>query len=255
MPRSVALTGLIIIVSLSTVGFAAFSSGGTVAPTGVDVPGIDASVAAAVFAAPLVPLAEPEPAVAPSVPPRAPLGRSALEPEAAATTTTAAPTTTTTTTAPRAPTTTKPPPTTSPPTTTTTTTTVPPTTVPATTVPPTTAPPPATSWPPAVEQWRALVSDYFPEPRVEEALAIISCESRGDPSATNSSSGAAGLFQFIRSTWDWVAAEAGLDSYSSGAPYDPNANTAAAAWLVQRSIDTNHSGGAWGHWSCRRVLG
>lgn len=252
MPRSVALTGLIIIVSLSMVGFAAFSSGGTVAPSGVDVPGIDASAAAAVFAAPLVPLAEPEPAAAPPPPQRAPLGRSALEPEAAATTTTSPPTTTTTTTAPPAPTTTKPPPTTLPPTTT-TTTTVPPTTVPATT--PTTAPPTATSWPPAVEQWRALVSDYFPESRVEEALAIISCESRGDASATNPTSGAAGLFQFIRSTWDWVAAETGLDSYSSGAPYDPTANTAAAAWLVQRSIETNHSGGPWGHWSCRRVLG
>ncbi len=236
------------------VGFAAFSSGGTVAPTGVDLPGIDASAAAAVFAAPLVPLAEPEPSPAPLPPQRAPLGRSALEPAASTTTTTTPPTTTTT----------KPPTTTSPPTTAAATTTVPPATVPPTTVPPTTVPPttvppatapPTTSWPPAVEQWRGLVSGYFSGARVEEALAIISCESNGDASVTNPTSGAAGLFQFMASTWNWVAGEAGLDSYASGAPYDPAANSAAAAWLVQRSIDTNHAGGPWGHWSCRRVLG
>jgi soluble lytic murein transglycosylase-like protein len=103
-----------------------------------------------------------------------------------------------------------------------------------------------------VEQWRGVVSAHFAAERVDEALAIIGCESRGDPNATNPITGAAGLFQFIPSTWNWVAEEAGLDSYASGAPYDPSINTAAAAWLVEYSID--HSRGPWGHWSCRWVL-
>ncbi len=144
-----------------------------------------------------------------------------------------------------------------------TTTTVPPTT---TTVPPTTttvaesttttAPPdtPGSTFPPAVEQWRSLVSTYFSGARIDEALAIIQCESRGDPNATNAVSGAAGLFQFIPSTWNWVASEMGIADYASGAPYDPSLNTAAAAWLVQDSIDSGNPRGPWGHWTCRWVV-
>jgi soluble lytic murein transglycosylase-like protein len=105
-----------------------------------------------------------------------------------------------------------------------------------------------------VEQWRSLVAVHFPQSRVDEALAIVECESKGDPNATNPVSGAAGLFQFIPSTWNWVAGETGLEPYDSGAPYDPGANTAAAAWLVQYSIDVDYSRGPWGHWTCRRVL-
>ena len=47
-----------------------------------------------------------------------------------------------------------------------------------------------------VEQWRDLVSKYFPVGVVDEALLIVLCESHGDPNAINSS-GASGLFQII----------------------------------------------------------
>jgi len=41
-----------------------------------------------------------------------------------------------------------------------------------------------------------LVAKYFPVGVVDEALLILSCESHGDPTATNPS-GATGLFQII----------------------------------------------------------
>jgi soluble lytic murein transglycosylase-like protein len=99
-----------------------------------------------------------------------------------------------------------------------------------------------------VEEWRPLVELYFPAERVEEALSVIYCESRGDPTAVNPISSAAGLFQFVPNTWGWASAEAG---WAGADVFDPEANVAAAAWLVQVSIDTIHPGGAWGHWSCQ----
>ncbi len=139
--------------------------------------------------------------------------------------------------------------------TTTTTTTVPGTT-------PTTSPPPTTTtttsggggggwtFPPAVEQWRDLVEQYFPTPRVEEALRIIQCESLGDPNAYNPYSGASGLFQFLPSTWATTAPKAGFPDAS---PFDPVANTATAAWLPNRYEELGLY--YWQPWRCRRALG
>ncbi len=101
------------------------------------------------------------------------------------------------------------------------------------------------------ESWRSLVEIYFPEDLVQEALAIIQCESRGNTDAVNPTSGASGLFQFLESTWSWASVEAGFPGASR---FDPEANTAAAAWLVDASIQTNHQWGRWGHWACRRVV-
>lgn len=101
------------------------------------------------------------------------------------------------------------------------------------------------------ESWRWLVERYFPEGLVDEALAIIQCESRGNPDAENPRSTATGLFQFLSSTWTWASAEAG---WAGASRYDPEANTAVAAWLVQTSIETGHRYGRWGHWECRRVI-
>ncbi len=173
------------------------------------------------------------------------------------TTTTQPPETTTTTSAPT--TTTRPPATTTtthaphpPPTTTTappvTTTTTPP---PTTTAPPpttTTTPPPTTTLPPGdpVERWLPLVAQYFPAERVEEALSVIRCESRGNPAAVNASSGATGLFQFIPSTWGWASPAAGWAGYPAT---NAEANVASAAWLVQSSLDAGQP--AWKHWSCK----
>lgn len=62
------------------------------------------------------------------------------------------------------------------------------------------------------------------------------CESRYDTAAVNQSSGAAGLFQFIASTWRSTP-------YAAWSRLDPYASALAAAWMV--------SVGRGGEWSCR----
>ncbi|HUG32156.1 MAG TPA: transglycosylase SLT domain-containing protein [Acidimicrobiia bacterium] len=145
----------------------------------------------------------------------------------------------------------------------TTTTTTPPPSTPGTSGPTTTTTAPATTstsgggggggpWnhPPAVEQWRSLVQQFFPSSRVEEALVIINCESNGDSNAVNPYSGAAGLFQFLPSTWASTAPKAG---YPDASPLDPEANTASAAWLANRYHQLGYD--YWHAWNCRRMLG
>lgn len=91
--------------------------------------------------------------------------------------------------------------------------------------------------PAEVERWRPLVAQYFPD--VDKALAVMWCESRGDPSATNLSSGAAGLFQHLPKYWQDRSAAAG---WAGADIYDPEANVAVAGWLRRT--------GGWGHWAC-----
>lgn len=105
-------------------------------------------------------------------------------------------------------------------------------------------------FPPAVEQWRSLVQTYFPSSRVDEALAILECESLGDADAYNPYSGASGLYQFIPSTWASTSPKAG---FSGASPFDPEANIGTAAWLANRYQEIGQ--GYWSPWSCRRVLG
>jgi peptidoglycan hydrolase CwlO-like protein len=99
-----------------------------------------------------------------------------------------------------------------------------------------------------VERWRPIVQQYFPPDLVDQALAVMSCESGGNPDAVNRYSGAAGLFQFLKGTWAIASSRAGFSGYSR---FDPEANIASAAWLVDYSIRSQHAGGAWGRWSCR----
>ncbi len=105
-------------------------------------------------------------------------------------------------------------------------------------------------FPPAVERWRSLAAAYFPAGRVDEALAIIDCESLGDPDAYNPYSGASGLFQFLPATWASTSPQAG---FSGASPFDPEANVGTAAWLANRYAELGQ--GYWSPWSCRRVLG
>lgn len=100
---------------------------------------------------------------------------------------------------------------------------------------------PAPAAPSSVEGWRSLVAAHFAPGDVDRALRIIWCESRGNPGATNSRSGAAGLFQHLPRYWADRSAAAG---WGGADVYDPQANVAVAAWLVYR-------GGGWGHWVCR----
>ena len=110
----------------------------------------------------------------------------------------------------------------------------------------TTTPPGVEGGPRDVEEWRPLAEQYFPAEVVDDALAVMKCESKGDPLAYNSRSGASGLYQFIPNTWNWASQSAG---WAGASPFDPEANIAAAAWLVQWSTDRgNHP---WSHWSCR----
>ncbi len=105
-------------------------------------------------------------------------------------------------------------------------------------------------FPPAVERWRSLVQSYFPASRVDEALAVLECESLGDADAYNPYSGASGLFQFLPSTWASTSPQAG---FSGASAFDPAANIGTAAWLANRYQELGK--GYWGPWSCRRVLG
>lgn len=59
------------------------------------------------------------------------------------------------------------------------------------------------------------------------AFNVAYCESRYHPTSVNSSSGAAGLFQFLPSTWAFTP-------YHQYSPFDPVANANAAAWLYHR---------------------
>ena len=129
-----------------------------------------------------------------------------------------------------------------------------PTTTPVTS-PPTTDPPSTGGgggpWnhPPQVEHWRGLVAQYFPANRVEEALAVLDCESNGDPSASNPYSGAGGLYQFLPSTWSTTAPNAGFPGASV---FDPEANIGSAAWLGSRYQALGYD--FWHPWNCKRVL-
>jgi hypothetical protein len=101
-------------------------------------------------------------------------------------------------------------------------------------------------FPPLVERWRPLVAAYFPASLVDEALAVIRCESFGDPAEVNPSSGASGLFQHMLRYWPARAAAAGFPGAS---PLEPEPNIAAAAWLVRVSLEDGLP--AWYFWSCK----
>lgn len=96
---------------------------------------------------------------------------------------------------------------------------------------------------PGAEGWRPLVEKYFPADEVDRAIRIMQCESKGDPGARNPSSGASGLFQHMPRYWPERAAGAG---FSGASVFDPEANIAAAAYLVY-----DHPGGGWKHWVCK----
>jgi hypothetical protein len=109
-----------------------------------------------------------------------------------------------------------------------------------------TDPPGSRTFRAAVERWRSLVAAYFPDYLVDQALAVIDCESRGNPEARNPYSGAAGLFQFLPGTWAVVAPKAGFPDAS---PYDPEANIGSAWWLVNYYL--NQGKHPWTAWNCQ----
>ena len=92
-----------------------------------------------------------------------------------------------------------------------------------------------------VEQWRVLVGRWFPSDKVDQALAIIWCESSGDPAARNPVSSASGLWQFLKGWYlgRWSSVVGVFD------PLDPVASMRAAA-IVSKN------GTYWGDWAASR---
>ncbi len=93
-----------------------------------------------------------------------------------------------------------------------------------------------------VERWRPLVQKYFRAEDVDRAMAVIRCESGGDPRAANPRSSARGLFQHLARLWPKRAAAAGRPGADI---FNPEDNVVVAAWLV-------YHGGGWSHWNPSR---
>jgi hypothetical protein len=103
-------------------------------------------------------------------------------------------------------------------------------------------------WRPTVERWRGLVQQYFDPKDIEHALAIIRCESLGDPNAYNPGGPVSGLFQHRDRYW---AARSTAAGWGGSDIFSPEANVAVAAWLVYHNGGWKHwSGAAWGVDSC-----
>jgi len=85
-----------------------------------------------------------------------------------------------------------------------------------------------------VENWRSTVAKYWRADQVDCVLGIILRESRGDPTAYNSTYGASGLMQHLAKYWPSRAAGAGfIDSNGLVAsPFNGAANIAAGKWLA-----------------------
>lgn len=95
-------------------------------------------------------------------------------------------------------------------------------------------PPPSSGWNGSVQgEIRAVFGPY-----AGAALAVAACESGYNPSAYNASSGASGVFQFLRSTW-------ATTSYAGYSPFDASANIHAAYQVFQRD------GYSWREWQCQ----
>lgn len=131
------------------------------------------------------------------------------------------------------------------------------------------------------EQWRGLVTAVFTDwglhqevcgtdvnagncigNQIDNALAIMDCESRGRPNVVNYRSGTTGLFQHRPSFWDARTARVRdrfPDFAVNATPYNPEHNIVVAALLVWESRETlignaSRSGPwddgpqPWGHW-------
>ncbi len=88
------------------------------------------------------------------------------------------------------------------------------------------------------EQWRGLVSQYFPPESVDAVLSIMQCESGGNPDATN------GVHQGLMQTnVNYHQAKADALFGPGRSLYEPEVNIAVSAVI---------SGGYnWGAWSCK----
>lgn len=92
--------------------------------------------------------------------------------------------------------------------------------------------PPAPTLAPPRKVVMALIRDRFASlgsRATDVALCVAERESNFDPLVVNRATGAAGVFQFIPSTW---ASLSGLAGRSGASVFDARANVAVAAWTV-----------------------
>lgn len=90
---------------------------------------------------------------------------------------------------------------------------------------------------------RMLVLASFPPATRWRAEAVGECESHFEHRATNPRSGAAGVFQFLPSTWTAHVGGRHWNPWWRETPYDPQANVWAARVLSKGGTD-------WSQWSC-----
>jgi hypothetical protein len=91
-----------------------------------------------------------------------------------------------------------------------------------------------------VIEWEPLVTEYFKQEDIPEALLIIYCESSGRPKAVGQNRNGTrdiGLFQFNDDTWAWLSQKLNIKN----SRYDARTNVRYAAWLYYN--DGNH------HWN------
>lgn len=77
---------------------------------------------------------------------------------------------------------------------------------------------------------RQLVETYFHPDDWDAAMRVADCESGYLATARNPRSTATGTWQFLKSTWGWVAPKIGAPGWPAGA-LDPEWSTRGAAWL------------------------
>ena len=85
-----------------------------------------------------------------------------------------------------------------------------------------------------------LVSRYFEEEDILQALNIIYCESSGMTKAVGINTNGTqdvGLWQFNDNTWAWLTPKLGIMSNR----FNPEVSTAVASWLVYND--------GWHHWN------
>lgn len=100
---------------------------------------------------------------------------------------------------------------------------------------------------PGPEAVKAFIAQYFAplgQKQVDIALCVAEAESGFDPHAENPITGAAGVFQFIPSTWESLSEAAG---WGGASVFDAEANVAVAAWTVEQA--------GWGGWPVAETCG
>lgn len=94
------------------------------------------------------------------------------------------------------------------------------------------------------DKWGDLLADHFNEEDLFLTSKIIWCESRGKETARNPKGSAAGLFQVLKSTAEWVLPNLGYttryETTKRGLRFNPEINVRIAAYLFYESGGSKH---------------